>query len=80
MKMTDACERLKSQLVSANKKVVELEEQTSILKEENTSLHHKMAQAKASIDNRTSPDVISRPDSSKLRVRLDDSSNISKDK
>jgi peptidoglycan hydrolase CwlO-like protein len=63
--MTDACERLKAQLEVANKKVAELQEKISIVREENTTLHHKMAQVKGSIsigrsdNNRTSsPDIV----------------------
>ena len=51
--------------------------------EENTALHHKVAQAKGSIvlgdrSADSTPDMVARPDSSKMRVRLDDSSQISK--
>ena len=47
-------------------------------------MHQKVAQAKASIiqevDGDSTPDgAASRPESSKMRVRLDDSSQISKD-
>jgi len=45
-------------------------------------MHQKVAQAKASIvlgDADSTPDVAYRPESSKMRVRLDESSQISKD-
>ena len=87
-KLTDATERLKGQLDAANRRLNELEQENTTLKEQNVMLHQKMARVKGSIiisEQRSasciSPDIVSkRPESSKLRVRLDDSSNLSKDK
>ena len=82
-KLTDACEKLKGQLEGANSKSIELEQQVAKLDAQNSLLHHKVAQAKASIvqgDADSTPDLVSRQESSKLRCRLDDSSQISKDK
>lgn len=87
-KMTDACERIKGQLGAANKRLAELDREVLSLREQNSDLHRKMAQAKGSImlseNNRSadcvSPEMVKRPDSSKLRIRLDDSSHIGEDK
>ena len=84
--MTEACEKLKSQLDSANARSSDLQKKTTKLEQENTALHQKVAQAKGSImiDANMSadshPDLVPRPDSSKLRMRLDDSSQISQTK
>ena len=57
-----------------------------MLEEENATLHQKVAQAKGSLlegeylSADSNLDAVVRPDSSKMRVRLDDSSQISKDK
>jgi len=81
--MTEACERLKMQVKDCNERGAELEKAAAQLRDENTQLHHKVAQAKASIvvgDADSNPDAVVRPDSSRMRMRLDDSSQISKSK